>query len=265
MRKHGDEVLLCVANLKRSAQPVELDLSAYRGRVPVELLGRSPFPPIGELPYLLTLPGYGFYWFELAAAAKVPSWHEERLAGEDPPWLVLFDGIASFDAPTAGDRQAAAGRLVQQLEKEALPSYLAKQRWFAGKNRTLERVRVGELCQWRTARGTWLLAFVDTSFSDGSSQRYFVPLAIDWGPERAGPAAAVAIARVRQRATTGLLFDAFANADFCRDLVDGLREGGQIGCGAGRLEFVATTAFAALADAFPAMHRCVARRTRAAT
>ena len=214
VRKYGDEVLLCVANLKRSAQPVELDLAAYRGRVPVELLGRSPFPPIGELPYLLTLPGYGFYWFELAAAAQVPSWHEERLPGEDPPWLVLFDGVASFDVRTAGDRQAAAARLQQQLEKEALPSYLAKQRWFAGKNRTLERARVNELCQWRTARGTWLLALVDTAFADGSSQTYFVPLAIDWGPERAGPAAAVAIARVRQRATTGLLFDAFAERRF---------------------------------------------------
>jgi maltose alpha-D-glucosyltransferase / alpha-amylase len=251
LRKYGDEVLLCVANLKRSAQPVELDLAAYRGRVPVELLGRSPFPPIGELPYLLTLPGYGFYWFELSDAAKVPSWHEERLAGEDPPWLVLFDGLASFDPPTAGERQAAATRLVQQLEKEALPGYLAKQRWFAGKNRHLENLRISASCQWRGARGSWLLAFVDSYFGDGSSQRYFLPLAIDWGPERAGAAAAAAVARVRQRATTGLLFDAFANADFCRDLIDALREGRQIGCGAGSLEFVATAAFAGLADGVP--------------
>ena len=251
VRKHGDEVLLCVANLKRFAQPVELDLAAYRGRVPVELLGRSPFPPIGELPYLLTLPGYGFYWFELSDAAKVPGWHEERLAGDDPPWLVLFDDLASFDPRTAGDRQAAATRLVQQLEREALPGYLVKQRWFAGKSRALESARVSESCQWRAARGTWLLAFVDTSFSDGSSQRYFLPLAIDWGPERPGPAAAVAIARVRQRATTGLLFDAFANPDFCRDLIDALRDGRRIGCGAGQLEFVATSALADLARGIP--------------
>src|SRR5439155_7399557 len=54
LREFEDDVILCVSNLARSAQPVELDLSRYKGRVPVELLGRTTFPPIGELPYLLT-------------------------------------------------------------------------------------------------------------------------------------------------------------------------------------------------------------------
>jgi maltose alpha-D-glucosyltransferase/alpha-amylase len=66
LRQHEGETVLCVANLSRAAQAVELDLSAYAGRVPVELTGRSPFPPVGELPYLLTLPAFGFFWFLLA-------------------------------------------------------------------------------------------------------------------------------------------------------------------------------------------------------
>ncbi len=57
LREHEGDKILCVANLARSAQAVELNLGEFRGRVPVELLGRSPFPPIGDLPYLLTLPG----------------------------------------------------------------------------------------------------------------------------------------------------------------------------------------------------------------
>jgi hypothetical protein len=56
LREHGDEAILCVANLGRSAQPVELDLARYKGRVPVEMLGRTAFPPLGDAPYLLTLP-----------------------------------------------------------------------------------------------------------------------------------------------------------------------------------------------------------------
>src|SRR6202008_1113844 len=84
------------ANLARSAQPVELDLSRFRGRVPVEMLGRAAFPPIGELPYLLTLPAHGFYWFRLATDVQVPSWHEERLVRDDLPVLVLFDGWTSL-------------------------------------------------------------------------------------------------------------------------------------------------------------------------
>ncbi|MGH8906563.1 MAG: maltose alpha-D-glucosyltransferase [Egibacteraceae bacterium] len=65
LRQYGDTTVLVVANLAATAQPVELHLGGYNGRVPVELLGGTHFPPIGELPYLLTLGGHGFYWFQL--------------------------------------------------------------------------------------------------------------------------------------------------------------------------------------------------------
>ncbi len=61
--------ILCVNNLSRFPQPVELDLSQYTGYSPVECMGGVSFPPIGELPYLLTLPGHGFYWFVLTPPA----------------------------------------------------------------------------------------------------------------------------------------------------------------------------------------------------
>jgi maltose alpha-D-glucosyltransferase/alpha-amylase len=62
--------VLCVNNLSRFPQPVELDLREYTGSVPVELTGGTPFPPIGELPYLLTLPGHGFYWFAITESGQ---------------------------------------------------------------------------------------------------------------------------------------------------------------------------------------------------
>ena len=65
VRRHRDDVILCVANLSRAVQPAELDLRAFAGLTPVEMLGFTEFPPIGELPYFLTLGPYGFYWFEL--------------------------------------------------------------------------------------------------------------------------------------------------------------------------------------------------------
>jgi maltose alpha-D-glucosyltransferase / alpha-amylase len=67
VREFGDDRVLCVNNLSRFPQPVELDLRRYEGVVPVEMLGGMHFPRIGELPYLLTLPGHGFYWFTLPA------------------------------------------------------------------------------------------------------------------------------------------------------------------------------------------------------
>ena len=59
------DVVLCVNNLSRFPQPIELNLRPWEGWSPVELSGLVPFPPIGELPYLLTLPGHGFFWFQI--------------------------------------------------------------------------------------------------------------------------------------------------------------------------------------------------------
>ncbi|MFI8757357.1 alpha-glucosidase C-terminal domain-containing protein, partial [Streptomyces sp. NPDC058319] len=64
-----DDLVLCVHNFSRFAQPTEVDLSAFLGRHPVELFGGVRFPAIGELPYLLTLAGHGFYWFRLRKEA----------------------------------------------------------------------------------------------------------------------------------------------------------------------------------------------------
>jgi maltose alpha-D-glucosyltransferase/alpha-amylase len=60
-----EDIVLCVNNLSRFPQPCELMLEQLAGKVPIELTGRVPFPPIGELPYFVTLVGHGFYWFEL--------------------------------------------------------------------------------------------------------------------------------------------------------------------------------------------------------
>ena len=61
----GAEVMLCVNNLSRFPQPIELHLQSWSSWTPVELTGHVVFPRIGQLPYLLTLPGHGFYWFKL--------------------------------------------------------------------------------------------------------------------------------------------------------------------------------------------------------
>ena len=71
VRAYGDEVLLCVVNLSRFVQPSQLDLSAYDGWQPIELIGETPFPPIGELPYFLTFGPHSFYWFRLERPSPV--------------------------------------------------------------------------------------------------------------------------------------------------------------------------------------------------
>jgi maltose alpha-D-glucosyltransferase/alpha-amylase len=65
VRRHENDTVLCVHNLARSAQAVELDLARFEERIPVEMSGRTPFPRIGELPYFLTFGPRGFFWFLL--------------------------------------------------------------------------------------------------------------------------------------------------------------------------------------------------------
>ncbi|WP_433045456.1 maltose alpha-D-glucosyltransferase [Dactylosporangium sp. CS-033363] len=70
VRVHGDDVVLCVNNLSRFPQPIELNLQNWAGYTPIELTGHVQFPNVGQLPYLLTLPGHGFYWFQLSAPVE---------------------------------------------------------------------------------------------------------------------------------------------------------------------------------------------------
>jgi hypothetical protein len=89
VREYDGQKVLCVANIARSAQPVELDLAEFAGETPVEMQGYTPFPKIGELPYMLTLSGYAFLWFELhspeaAAALEPQSASTPSIADGDP-------------------------------------------------------------------------------------------------------------------------------------------------------------------------------------
>jgi maltose alpha-D-glucosyltransferase/alpha-amylase len=72
VRSFGDDVVLCVNNLSRFPQPVELDLRRWEGWLPTEMTGGVPFPPIGELPYLLSVGNHGFFWFQLTPAEEAP-------------------------------------------------------------------------------------------------------------------------------------------------------------------------------------------------
>jgi maltose alpha-D-glucosyltransferase/alpha-amylase len=67
IRTWNDDIIMCVNNLSSRAQAAELDLSAYEGMYPIEMLGRERFPRIGELPYLLTFGPHSFYWFQLVS------------------------------------------------------------------------------------------------------------------------------------------------------------------------------------------------------
>jgi len=240
----GGERLLCVANLSRTPQAVELDLARHEGRVPVEISGRTPFPPIGRLPYLLTLPGYGFYAFELSCQAPPPEWHEERLPQTDLPVLVLTDGWRTFlrivESAANRSRQAIASRSRALLQDQVLLPYLQTRRWFAAKGEAATRVEVLEEQEWRSNGSSWLLTVLKVSFAAAEPQHYFLPLAVAWEEHGEYPAdrvGALALARVREKARVGLIYDGFADPLFCRALLGAMAAGETLPLGGGSVRF----------------------------
>lgn len=254
IREWQDEILLCVVNLSRMAQPVELDLSPWKKRVPVELLGRTVFPPIGEMPYLLTLKGYGYYGFRLAADVEVPYWHEDRQIRPELPVLVLTEGWLTFSGGKTDAsliRRTIAAATASQLEHKVLASYLATKRWFIARDCPIESIRLKEKVEWNNSSGSWLMAIVEVSSKGLPAQQYFLPMGVCWeddaGENGIKALAPWLLAKVRQRARMGMLFGAFGEDCFCRALVHAMRERVELDNGQTRIIFQAYPPFAELA------------------
>src|SRR6478609_9282683 len=130
VRQYENDIIVCVANLSRSAQAAEIDLSPWKGRVPMEMLGRTAFPRIGELPYLVTLPPYGFFWFLLGDPSEPEP--EPRIVPRETITLVW---ASDWDSPLATRERYA-------FEHDVLPHFLMERRWFAEKARGLPAAKL---------------------------------------------------------------------------------------------------------------------------
>ncbi|MEO8056863.1 MAG: maltose alpha-D-glucosyltransferase, partial [Burkholderiales bacterium] len=247
VREFEDEAILCVANVSRTAQPVELELRGWKGRVPVEMGGRNAFPPIGELPYMLTLPAYGFFWFRLSVDAVPPSWHAETRPIEDLPTLVLFDGWNSFfRSRVVPWRMGLAEKTRQQFERELLPRFMRHQRWYGAKAEALERAVIIDHATLEADGKPWLLAIV-AAHGPGEPAPYFVPMAMafeDHDEERTRALGGVAVTKVRQQAEVGLIADAMADEPFCRALVSAMGASRSLRTEGGSLRFSAGKGYA---------------------
>ena len=235
VREYEGETILCVANLARAPHAVELDLSAFTGAVPVEMTGGTAFPPIGQLPYLLTLPPYGFLWFHLARDAQYPSWHTP--APEMMPefaTLVIRRSLSELLAP--------APRAV--LEGESLPAYLAVRRWFATKDRRIVSTRIAAATPLAVDGEELLLAEVETEVGN-TRERYLMPLGIAWDdPNLASLPQQLALARVRRGRRMGYLTDAIAVERLLRGTLRALKAGGELPIDGGVIRFEPTARLA---------------------
>lgn len=208
LRTHGDEQILVVVNLSRFAQCVELDLSSSRGAVPIELFGGAEFPPVGDLPYFVTLGPHGFYWFQLTGHADIPA-ARPRIEVRSGAWP-----------------KALTGANLRRLQ-DALPSYVAGQRWFADKARKLKRAEVIETLQLPATGESGVcptvLTFVRFELDHGSPETYLLPLSFATGQHAENLTkfhSDAILADLVVGAEQGVLYDAVWDPSFGFNLLD---------------------------------------------
>jgi maltose alpha-D-glucosyltransferase/alpha-amylase len=163
IRSYGNEQILVVANLSRFVQYVELDLSRFKGSAPIELFGRTQFPRIGELPYLLTLGPHMFDWFSI----------EQR---EDTTQLdIRPHHVPRLEVAENWDR-FIRGEERERLEA-ILPDYFPNCRWFRSKARQVKTARITELLPVSEDGLNSYLSLVDVEYGDSEPETYVLPLA----------------------------------------------------------------------------------------
>ncbi len=192
----GERSFLCVANLSRLAQHVELDLRAHMGETPVEVFGHTRFGTVGETSYPLTLAPYGFFWFVLEPVASSSDAATPHLAG---PWEDVIR------------RRPALAR--------ALTTWLPDRRWFSAKDRALREISIDDVVPLRDSSPEVALVVARASFNEGDDHRYAVPVlhatgALATTAESLHPASVIA------RLDDGVLVDAMVLPDGVRALAD---------------------------------------------
>jgi maltose alpha-D-glucosyltransferase / alpha-amylase len=216
LRQYDDESVLCLANLSRFAQPVDLDLSELEGMVPVEMLGYVEFPTIGRQPYRFTLASYSFLWLELQQRNELTeatvALTEQAALNAVAGWESIFDGASR-----------------QRLETVNFPEYLPKQRWFAGKSRNIKTTRVMDWAVLEAPNAA--LTLLEVQFDSGPSELYVMPLGLTLGEAAAElqqQAPQAIIAPVAAAGKSGLLHDGVFSDNTCLDFLSLIEEGREV-------------------------------------
>ena len=241
VRRYESEQILVIANLSRFLQTMELDLSAWKGMVPLELFGSTELPVIGDAPYFLTLGPHSFFWFSLQprATAQIPGDGQASGAAVLPEIKVVSDWDSVF-----------VGSARERLETVLL-GYVKQRRWFAGKARRLKAAQIQDVINVPGVDGTAYLVTVGISYAEGDPDTYLVPMAYASAAEapqilERWPHAAIAWLRPMGAEQRGLLYDALGPPGFTDALLAAIARRRRAASPSGTLVGSTTKAFARL-------------------
>jgi maltose alpha-D-glucosyltransferase/alpha-amylase len=229
VRRYQKDLVLCVANLSRTVQPVQVPLTQFMGLTPVEMLGQTEFPRITDQNYFLTLAPYGFYWFQLQEVVMDITARMAPVQEEPSMVPALFAGVV-WDSILDGSMRSI-------IERQALLSFLGRQRWFGGKARPLASAKFVDWTTLRKGAHPAFLTIVEAEYKDGGRERYSLPLAMASGADAAAIEqhyASAILARVTG-ARKGLLYDGLFDDGTCATLLAAMEQNHGLPTRTGRL------------------------------
>jgi maltose alpha-D-glucosyltransferase / alpha-amylase len=230
VRRLEKHLVLCVANLARSVQPVEINLPQFAGLTPVEMLGQTEFPRITHHPYFLTLAPYSFYWFQLQEVHTSITARTAPLSEEPAAVPALFAGVV-WDSILDGSM-----RLI--IERHALLPFLQRQRWFGGKARSVVSARFVDWAPLRKGTHPSFLTILEAEYADGAREQYVLPLAMTSGAdaERIDREFHGAVLAKMTGARKGVLYDGLYDDGTCALLLSSIQEGRSLATRHGRVQ-----------------------------
>ena len=240
VREYESEKILCIANLSRFLQAVELDLSKWKGLVPVELFSSNEMPVVGDNPYFLTMGPHAFYWFAMQPRAA-PSIQSD---GAQPARVLPEVRVAG------GWEAALVGGSKEALEAVLL-GYIPQRRWFGGKARRIKTVTITDVVSVPGAEGNSYLTSVVIGYAEGDPDTYMLPVAYANAAEaphilERWPQSAVAWIRNQGEDARGLLYDALGPPNFAEAILGAIARRRRAAGGMGTLVGSTTRAFARL-------------------
>ncbi len=240
VRRYESEQILCIANLSRFLQAVELDLSQWKGLVPVELFSSNEMPVIGDNPYFLTLGPHAFYWFAMQPRA-VPTIQSD---GAQPATVLP-------EVRTVGGWESALSGAAKEKLENVLLRYIPQRRWFAGKARRIKSASIVDVVSVPGAEGSSYLTSVVIGYADGDPDTYMIPIAYA-NPAEAPhilerwPFSAIAWVRNKGEESRGLLYDALGPPNFAEAMLGAIARHRRAAGGVGTVVGSTTRAFARL-------------------
>jgi maltose alpha-D-glucosyltransferase/alpha-amylase len=238
LRHYENEQILVIANLSRFVEYVELDLQAFKGRVPMELFSRSKFPTIGEQPYFLTLGPHEFYMFILLE--------------EKPAFLQVMSIATEAQKPLpiieAQDGWAWVNQVrVRQSFEDVLPDYFLTCRWFGGKSKKISSARIIDTIAVPYKESQAMMTIIRFEYADAPAEQYMLPVAYAQG-DRAKEliqnsrqaVITTVVARGNGKQEEGILYDALFEIPFAAALLSYIVSHQEIKGTLGKISFVPT-------------------------